>query len=249
MIFLKSKEEIEIMRQGGAIVAEVLLKLEEALSPGMTTEDLDRMAFEWIKKAGATSTFIGYQGYPKTLCTSVNEEVVHGIPSKSKVLKEGDIVGIDCGVTYKGFVADHAKTMAVGQVSDENQKLIDDTRKSLQKGMDAFVMGNRIGDIGYAVQNFAEPMGYGIVRDFVGHGVGRKMHEEPQVPNFGTPGTGTRIKVGMVLAIEPMLNLGTHEVKVLKDGWTVITKDRKCAAHFEHSLAMTENGPELLTKV
>lgn len=249
MIFLKSKDEIEIMRQGGAIVAEVLLKLEEALSPGMTTEDLDKMAFEWIKKAGGTPTFIGYQGYPKTLCTSVNEEVVHGIPNTAKVLNEGDIVGIDCGVTFKGFVADHAKTLAVGAISEQNQTLIDDTRTALQKGIEQFEVGKRIGDIGHAVQSFAEPKGYGIVRDFVGHGVGRKMHEEPQVPNFGTPGTGTRIKVGMVLAIEPMLNLGTHEVKVLKDGWTVITKDRKNAAHFEHSLAMTESGPILLTTV
>lgn len=247
MIFLKSKEEIEIMRQGGAIVAEVLFKLEEALGPGISTEDLDRLAEEYIRSKGAVPTFIGYQGYPKTLCTSINEEVVHGIPNKSRILKNGDVIGIDCGVTYKGFVADHAKTFCVGEVSPENSELVQTAEEALYKGIEQIKTGNRIGDIGACVQSVADQKGYGIVKDFVGHGVGRKMHEEPQVPNFGTPGTGPRIKVGMVLAIEPMFNLGTGEVKVLKDGWTVVTKDKKCSAHFEHTIALTDQGYSILT--
>ncbi len=246
MIFLKSKEEIEIMRQAGRIVAEVLLKLEEWVRPGITTAELDKVAEQHIRKAGAVPTFIGYQNYPKSLCTSVNEEVVHGIPG-ARVLGEGDIIGIDCGVTFKGYVADHAKTFAVGKINADKQKLIDVTRSSLDVGIAEFSEGKRIGDIGYAVSKIADTHKYGVVRDFVGHGVGRKMHEEPQVPNFGTQGTGPRIKVGMVIAIEPMFNLGTHEVKVLKDGWTVVTKDGRESAHFEHTIALTENGPQILT--
>ncbi|MBF0103717.1 MAG: type I methionyl aminopeptidase [Deltaproteobacteria bacterium] len=246
MIFLKSKDEIQIMRRAGAVVADVLLKLEAHVKPGVTTGDLDRIAEEHIRKSGALPTFVGYQGYPKSLCTSINEEVVHGIPG-SRLLKEGDIIGIDCGVTLEGYVADHAITFGVGVISDEYQRLLDLTVKALKAGLDAFVLGNRIGDIGHAVQSVAAECDYGVVRDFVGHGIGRKMHEEPQVPNFGKPGTGPRIKAGMVIAIEPMFNLGTHEVQVLKDGWTVVTKDRKASAHFEHTIAMAESGPVLLT--
>lgn len=248
MIFLKSKDEIQIMRRAGAIVAEVLLKLEEMVKPGVTTLELDRVAEEYIRKKGGVPTFIGYQGYPKTLCTSVNEAVVHGIPC-DKVLNEGDIVGIDCGVTLEGYVADHAKTFAVGKISDEKVELLIRTKDALQIGLEKIQLGNRIGDIGHAIQSLAEKHNYGVVRDFVGHGVGQKMHEEPQVPNFGTPGTGPRIKEGMVIAIEPMFNLGTYKVKVLQDGWTVVTRDEKPSAHFEHTIALTEEGPKVLTKV
>jgi len=248
VIFLKSKDEIQIMRRAGAIVAEVLLKLEEMVKPGVTTLELDRVAEEYIRKKGGVPTFIGYQGYPKTLCTSVNEAVVHGIPC-DKVLNEGDIVGIDCGVTLEGYVADHAKTFAVGKISDEKVELLIRTKDALQIGLEKIQLGNRIGDIGHAIQSLAEKHNYGVVRDFVGHGVGQKMHEEPQVPNFGTPGTGPRIKEGMVIAIEPMFNLGTYKVKVLQDGWTVVTRDEKPSAHFEHTIALTEEGPKVLTKV
>lgn len=248
MIFLKSKDEIQIMREGGAIVAELLLRIEEMIKPGVTTGDLDRMAEEFIRSRGAVPTFIAYQGYPKTLCTSINEEVVHGIPGK-KILKEGDIIGVDCGVTWKAFVADHAKTFCVGQVSEEKRKLISVTQEALKAGIAAFQLGNRVGDISAAVQEVADRHVYGIVKDFVGHGVGRRMHEEPQVPNFGQKKTGPRLKLGMVLAIEPMLNLGTGEVKVLDDGWTVVTKDGRHSAHFEHTIALTEAGAEILTGI
>lgn len=236
------------MQKAGKIAAEVLLKVGELVKPGITTGDLDKIAEEFIRDAGATPTFIGYQGYPKTLCASINEEVVHGIPG-DKVLEEGDSIGIDCGVTYEGFVADHAITFPVGKVSDEITKLIDATRQALHVGIAEFKLGNRIGDIGHAVEKFAKPYQYGVVRDFVGHGVGRKMHEEPQVPNFGKPGTGSRIKVGMVIAIEPMFNMGTQEVMILDDGWTVVTKDKKTSAHFEHTIAQTEDGPVILTEL
>jgi methionyl aminopeptidase len=236
------------MRQAGAIAAEVLLKLVDVIKPGASTEDLDRIAEEFIRYKGAIPTFIGYQGYPKTLCTSINEEVVHGIPSPKQVLKEGDVIGIDVGVTYKGFVGDHAKTFAVGQVSPDKAKLITVTEEALEAGIQALTLGNRVGDISAAVQKVANRHGYGIVKDFVGHGIGRKMHEEPQVPNFGEPGTGPRLKTGMVLAIEPMFNLGTGEVKVLKDGWTVVTQDGKCSAHFEHTIALTPSGSLVLTR-
>lgn len=248
MIFLKSPEEIDIMRRAGRIVAEVLLKLKEMVRPGITTSELDAAAKEHIRKAGAIPTFVGYQGYPKTLCTSVNEEVVHGIPG-DKWLREGDVIGIDCGVTWQGFVGDSAVTVPVGKISPENERLIATTRAALDAGIAAFKEGNRIGDISWAVQRVAEKAGFGVVKDFVGHGVGRKMHEEPQVPNIGKPGTGPRIKTGMVLAIEPMFNLGTGEVEVLKDAWTVVTKDRKVSAHFEHTIALTAMGSEILTEM
>jgi len=236
------------MRRAGCIVAEVLLKLKECVQPGVTTDELDRIAEKHIRKAGAIPTFIGYQGFPKTLCTSINQEVVHGIPGERE-LKEGDIIGIDCGVTLEGFVADHAMTLPVGKISQEKTQLIETTEKALMAGIEAFQLGNRIGDIGYAIQEVAKPYNYGVVKDFVGHGVGRKMHEEPQVPNFGKLGTGPRIKKGMVIAIEPMFNLGTFEVRVLKDGWTVVTKDGRDSAHFEHTIALTDEGPKILTKV
>lgn len=248
MIILKSPEEIEKMAKANQIVAQVLLKLKEVVAPGMTTNDLDKMAEKIIRKAGGIPTFIGYRGFPKSLCTSINEEVVHGIPS-NRTLLEGDIVGIDCGVTYEGFVGDSAVTVPVGKISPEAEKLLQVTKESLDKGIEMVVEGNRIGDIGYAVQSYAESHGYSVVRDFVGHGIGRRMHEEPQVPNFGKKGTGPRIKVGMVLAIEPMVNKGTWEVQVLEDKWTVVTKDRQLSAHFEHSIACTDKGPRVLSQI
>lgn len=248
MIVLKSNEEIQIMRCAGAIVAQVLLKLESHIKPGLTTLELDRIAEEFIRSQGAIPTFVGYQGYPKTLCTSINEEVVHGIPAERQ-LKEGDIVGIDCGVTLNGYVADHAHTFLVGKVSPDKKKLVEATREALEAGMAQIRAGNRVGDIGHAIQTLAEAHHYGVVREFVGHGVGQKMHEEPQVPNFGKPQTGPRLKLGMVIAVEPMFNLGTHEVRVLQDGWTVVTKDGKPSAHFEHTVALTEDGPLILTQV
>lgn len=248
MIILKSPAEIEKMAKANRIVAEVLLKLKEVVAPGITTDDLDRIAEEHIRKRGGIPTFIGYHGYPKSLCTSVNEEVVHGIPGP-KELKEGDIIGIDCGVTFEGFVGDSAVTVPVGKVSDEAEKIMRITRECLDRAIEQVVDGNRIGDIGFAVSSHAEANGYSVVRDFVGHGIGRQMHEEPQVPNFGVKGTGPRIKVGMVVAIEPMINVGTHEVEVLADQWTVVTKDRKLSAHFEHSIACTPDGPRVLSRI
>lgn len=247
MIILKSNDEIDVMRRAGAIVANVLLELGNYVKPGITTGDLDRIAEELIRKSGAVPTFIGYQGYEKTLCTSINEEVVHGIPGNSE-LRDGDIIGIDCGVTFNGYVADHAVTLPVGQVSEELNQLVLRTEHALDLGIEAFQVGGRVGDIGHVIESYAQTFGYGVVRDFVGHGVGRKMHEEPQVPNYGDHGTGPRLKVGMVLAVEPMFNLGTWDVKVLKDGWTVVTKDGRASAHFEHTVALTQAGPVVLTK-
>lgn len=247
MIILKSPQEINKMRRSNMIVCEVLEKLSEIVAPGMTGGDLDRIAEEYIRKQGAIPTFIGYMNYPKTLCVSINEQVVHGIPN-NRPLKEGDIVGIDCGVTWEGYVGDSARTIAVGKVSAEAERLMRDTRTALYKGIEQVEADKRVGDIGHAIESFAAPLGYGIVKEFVGHGIGRRMHEAPQVPNFGKPGHGPRLKVGMVLAIEPMLNLGTADVEVLKDGWTVVTKDGRLSAHFEHSVAITEKGQWILSQ-
>ncbi len=248
MIILKSYDEIETMAKANRIVAEVLAILAEQVSAGMTTDDLNRIADEHIRKKGGIPTFIGYRGYPKALCTSINEQVVHGIPGL-QVLKDGDIIGIDCGVTFGGFVGDSAVTVGVGKISDEDAKLIQVTKESLYLGIQKVVAGGRIGDIGDAVGSYAESYGYSVVKDFVGHGIGRQMHEEPQVPNYGAPGTGPRIKVGMVLAIEPMINRGGAEVEVLGDQWTVVTKDRSNSAHFEHSIACTPEGPRILSQI
>lgn len=248
MIILRSHTEIQKLRRAGALVAVVLSKLEEFVKPGVTTEELDRRAEEWIRSGGGQPTFLGYRKYPKTLCISLNEEIVHGIPGP-RVLREGDIASVDCGVTLDGYIGDAAKTFAVGQVSVENQKLMAATEEGLAQGIKAYREGNRIGDVSYAVEQVALKHGVGVVRDFVGHGVGQKLHEEPQVPNFGPAGVGPRIKVGMVVAIEPMFNAGTHATEVLKDGWTVVTKDRKPSAHFEHTVVATEKGTEILTKV
>ncbi len=249
MVQLKSLAEIEKMRQAGAIVAQVLKEIEELVKPGSTTFDLDLFAQTRTKELGAKPAFKGYQGFPATLCVSVNEEVVHGIPSKKRILKDGDIVGIDFGVILDGWYGDSARTFPVGKVSEEASKLLEITEKSLFLGIEQAVAGNHLFDIGHAVQNFVESYGYSVVREFVGHGIGKNLHEDPQVPNFGIKGKGMLLKPGMVLAIEPMINAGKPAVKVLADGWTAITADKKLSAHFEHTIAITEKGNEILTKV
>ncbi|HSO73383.1 MAG TPA: type I methionyl aminopeptidase [Blastocatellia bacterium] len=246
MIIRKSKTEIEKMRAAGLIVARVLKRLSEIIEPGMTTRDLDREAEEMIQGAGAYPTFKGYHGYPASICTSINDEVVHGIPSNRK-LREGDIVGIDCGATLHGYVGDSAVTVPVGKVSEPVKRLLDVTRQSLFQAIDKCEVGNRLGDVCNAVQAYVEPLGYSVVRNYCGHGIGRAMHEEPQVPNYGKPGTGPVLREGLVLAIEPMINLGHQDVKVLSDGWTVITMDGRPSAHFEHTVAITSEGPQILT--
>ena len=246
MIIRKSKSEIERMRASGLIVAQVLERLSEMVVPGVTTRDLDHEAERMIVGAGAYPTFKGYHGYPSSICASINDEVVHGIPSKRK-LREGDIVGIDCGATYMGYVGDAAVTVAVGNVTDPVKRLLEATRESLYRAIAKCRVGNRLGDVCNAVQSYVEPLGYSVVKNYCGHGVGRAMHEEPQVPNYGRPGTGPVLREGLVIAIEPMINLGHEDVKVLSDGWTVITLDGQPSAHFEHTVAITEDGPQILT--
>lgn len=245
-IELKSKNELGWMREAGRIVALTLDELERAAQPGVTLIELDRLAEESIRRHKATSSFLGYHGYPKVLCTSVNEVVVHGIPDGRK-LTEGDIVGLDFGVSVKGFHGDAARTVAVGRISDAAQRLVDTARLALQRAIEQVRADRRVSDIGHAVQAGVQDAGYSVVRDFVGHGIGRRMHEEPQVPNYGQPGRGPRLRTGMVMAIEPMVNEGGFEVDVLTDRWTVVTRDRRLSAHFEHTVALTEHGPEILT--
>lgn len=247
MIVLKSKAEIEKMRRANQLVVEVMKALGAMIKPGVTTQELDRVAEGIIRKRGGIPAFLGYRGFPATLCTSINEEVVHGIPSDKRVLRAGDVVSVDCGAVLDGFYGDHAITFAVGEVPPRTQRLLEITQEALKKGIEKMVVGNRLGDVGAAVQAHVEAEGFGVVRDYVGHGIGRNLHEEPQVPNYGEPGTGLRLKAGMVLAIEPMINEGVAEVKLLSDDWTVITADAKCSAHFEHSVAITENGPDILS--
>jgi methionyl aminopeptidase len=250
MISLKSDREIGLMRKAGGIVAQILQEISEmATKPGISTGELDRYAELRCKELKAIPAFKGYHGFPACVCISVNDEVVHGIPSNKRILKEGDIVGLDFGVVYDGWYGDSARTVAVGQVAESSQKLLDVTRESLMKGIEQCVEGNRVFDIGHAVQNYVEGFGYSVVREFVGHGIGRALHEEPQVPNFGPKGKGVLLKPGMVLAIEPMINAGSHQVKVLKDGWTAVTVDRSLSAHFEHTVAVTSRGPEILTVI
>ncbi|GBG55975.1 methionine aminopeptidase [Sporomusaceae bacterium FL31] len=248
MIILKSDRELAYMRDAGQIVAETLVEVKKAVKPGVSTLELDRIAEEYIKGRGAIPTFKGYNGFPGNICASINEQVVHGIPGLKK-LKNGDNVSIDIGAVINGYNGDAAVTIAVGEVDAEMQKLLDVTEQSLNKGIEKAMAGNRLGDISHAIQAYAEEYGYGVVRDYVGHGIGRKMHEDPQVPNYGHPGRGPRLKSGMTLAIEPMINLGTHEVKTLDDGWTVVTTDGKPSAHFEHTIAITDGKPEILTKL
>ena len=237
------------MKEAGAIAAGALKAAGDAVEPGITTYELDRIAHKFIKDAGAYPTFLGYNGYPAAACISINDVVIHGIPSKKQTVKAGDIVSIDIGATFNGYVGDNAATFAAGGISPEAKRLSDTTREALYKGIEAAVAGNRLGDIGYAVQSYCEERGYSVVRTFTGHGVGTQMHEDPSVPNFGTPGRGLRLVPGMTIAIEPMINMGTHEVKQLSDGWTIKTKDGKLSAHFEHTIAITADGPVILTKV
>ena len=245
-ITIKSPQELVSMRRAGAVVGSVIDLLKAAVEPGMTTKDLDRIAYKEIVRHGAKPTFKGYRGFPASICTSVNEEIVHGIPSK-RVLHEGDVVKVDVGATLDGLIGDAAVSLAVGVVSPEVQALIDDTRISLDEGIKAAIPGGRVGDIGAAVQTYGELRGYGVVREFVGHGVGRFLHEDPQIPNYGQAGMGALLRVGMCIAIEPMLNMGDWRTRILDDDWTVVTADGKLSAHFEHSIAITENGPEVLT--
>ena len=249
MVQLKSPAEIEKMRRACSIVAQVLSEIEELVKPGISTLDLDLFAQTRTKELGAKPAFKGYHGFPATLCISVNEEVVHGIPSKKRLLKEGDIVGLDFGVILDGWFGDSARTFPVGKVSPEAVKLMEVTEKSLYLGIEQANAGQHLFDIGHAIQNYVESFGFSVVREFVGHGIGKNLHEDPQVPNFGARGKGMVLKPGMVLAIEPMINAGKPEVRVLADGWTAVTVDKKLSAHFEHTIAITETGTEILTKV
>ena len=246
MIIFKSEREIQQLREAGRIVALALRAVRQAVAPGVTTKDLDEVARELITSHGAIPTFKGYQGYPGNICTSINEEVVHGIPGHRR-LQEGDIVSVDCGATYNGYVGDSAVTIPVGKIDPVSEHLLRITEESLYKGIAAATVGNRLSDISNAVQIHVEAAGLSVVRDYVGHGVGRNMHEDPQIPNYGDPGHGPLLKAGMTLAIEPMVNVGTYKVRSLKDGWTVVTADGKRSAHFEHSIAIMPEGPLILT--
>lgn len=246
MIFLKTNEEIELIRESSLLVGKTLAEVAKHIKPGVTTLDLDTVAEEFIRDNGAEPGFLGYGGFPNTLCTSVNEAVVHGIPNANP-LQEGDIVSVDCGVLKNGFYGDSAYTFEIGEVSKEVKKLLEVTKECLDRSVAAAVSGNRLGDIGYACQSHAEANGYGVVRELVGHGLGKNLHEEPQVPNYGKRGRGSKLKEGLVLAIEPMINMGTKNVKQLKDGWTIVTSDGKPSAHFEHDVAIAKGEPMVLS--
>lgn len=248
MIVLKSQQEIAYMREAGRIVAETLELIRQAVKPDVTTLELDRIAEEYIRDRGAIPAFKGYNGFPGSICASVNEEVVHGIPGPRR-LKNGDIVSVDIGTLLNGFYGDAAMTFPVGEISPEVAQLLAVTEESLYRGIAQAVATQRLYDISHAVQVHAEQHGYGVVRDYVGHGIGRNMHEDPQIPNYGAPGRGPRLKPGMTLAIEPMINMGTYEVKTLQDNWTVVTRDGKWSAHFEHTIAITDGEPEILTRL
>jgi methionyl aminopeptidase len=246
MIQIKTKNEIEIMRQAGKIVSQTLDLVEAEVKPGVTTKELDTLIEEFIRSKDAVPAFKDYKGFPASACISVNDEVVHGIPS-NKILFEGDIVSVDIGSIFEGFYGDSARTIPVGIISEDKKNLLENTKKSLESGIDKARNGNKLGQISAAVQKTAESAGYGVVRQLVGHGIGREMHEEPQVPNYGSENDGPQLQTGMVLAIEPMINCGTWEVKTMPDGWTVVTADGMPSAHFEHTVAITENGPDILT--
>lgn len=246
MIYYKTAEEIELMRQSAQVVSRTLGEIAKAIRPGISPLQLDKLAEEYIRDQGAEPGFLDLYGFPNTLCTSVNEQVVHGIPSDTP-LEEGDIISVDCGAFMNGFYGDHAYTFAIGEVSPEVRQLLEVTLESLYKGIEQTVANNRIGDIGYAIQQHTEQHGYGVVRELVGHGLGKKMHESPEVPNYGRRGRGKKIKEGLVIAIEPMINLGTHRVRRLRDGWTIVTADGKPSAHFEHDVAIVNGKPEILS--
>ena len=248
MIVLKTSRELAIMREAGRISAMALKVAGEAVEPGVSTWEIDRVARKYIESQGAVPSFLGYGGFPASACISVNNVVIHGIPSKRQIVKAGDIVSIDIGAMFEGFHGDNAYTFPCGDIAPQAQRLLDATRESLYEGIKQAKAGNRLGDIGSTVQRYVEARGYSVVRDFVGHGVGAKLHEDPSVPNYGTPGRGVRLLPGMTIAIEPMVNQGGYEVQVQKDGWTTVTRDGMLSAHFEHTVAITPDGPVILTK-
>lgn len=252
MIFLKTEDEIELLRESNLLVGKTLAEVARVIKPGVTTKELDRVAEEFIRDNGAVPTFKGFPNplgdpFPASICTSVNEQVVHGIPSDKVVLKEGDIVSVDCGTKMNGFCGDSAYTFCVGEVDEEVSKLLKVTKEALYIGIQNAIQGKRLGDIGYAIQQHCESYSYGVVREFVGHGIGREMHEDPQVPNYGKRGSGRVLKRGLCIAIEPMITLGSRQIVMERDGWTVKTKDRKCAAHFEHTIAIGPEGADILS--
>lgn len=246
MIIYKSSEELQEIKLSNQIVARILAELKDLIRPGIQTKDLDEYAKRRCKEMDAVPAFKGYRGYPASLCTSINEEIVHGIPSSRK-LQEGDIISLDFGVNYRGFYGDAAVTYPVGKISPRAQKLIETAEKAFEKGIEQMKEGNRLSDISHAVQSYVESQGFSVIRAFVGHGIGFSLHEEPQVPNFGMPGRGPRVKPGLVLAVEPMIAVGDYRVEILADGWTAVTRDRSLSAHFEHTVALTKNGLEILS--
>ena len=248
-VSIKSAREIELMRESGKILAKVHDELGKAIVPGISTKEIDILGDKLIRSYGCIPNFLHYNGYPASICVSVNDEVVHGIPNHHRILQEGDIVSLDAGLIYQGYHSDAARTYGVGTISKEAQSLIDVTRQSFFEGIKKARAGNFLYDISNAIDEYVTAFGYGIVRDLVGHGIGTKLHEDPQIPNYGAPGRGPRLKPGMTLAIEPMINMGTYEVKTLRDNWTVITRDKKWSAHFEHTIAVTDGEPEILTRL
>lgn len=246
MIQYKSSREIEKIRKAGRVVAQILDLISENVRPGVTTKKLESLAAEHFKKKKARPAFLGYQGFPASICVSVDDEVVHGIPG-DRTLVEGEIVSVDVGAIVGGYYGDSARSFAVGNVNSEVRRLLSVTNEALKRGINACTVGNHLGDLSFAIQSYVESMGFSVVRDLVGHGIGKKMHEEPQVPNFGEAGTGIELKEGLVVAIEPMINAGEHKVRVLSDGWTIVTDDGSPSAHFEHTVAVTSDGPEILT--
>ena len=247
MITIKTLDEIELMRKANQIVRDTLNLLQDSIKEGMTTAQLDKIAYDHIVKCNAKPSFLGYGGFPASICTSINEQVVHGIPSQKTVIKEGDIVSVDCGSIYKGYNGDAARTFEIGKVSQEKHQLVEVTKQSFFEGVKILKEGVRLGDLGNVIQSYAESFGYGVVRDLVGHGIGKDMHEDPQVPNYGRPGHGMRLKKNMTIAIEPMINMGTHKVYMLDDGWTIVTRDNLPSAHYENTVLITEEGVEILS--
>ncbi|MBV4428962.1 type I methionyl aminopeptidase [Clostridium tyrobutyricum] len=247
MIIIKTNREIEFMKRSGRVVSDTLEKIYGSIKPGITTYELDKIADEYIRSQNAIPSFKGYCQFPASICTSVNDEVVHGLPSKNKILMEGDIISIDCGAILDGYHGGAARTFPVGNVSKEAQSLIDTAKESFFKGVEQAIVGNKLTDISHAIQQYAESLGYSVIRDYVGHGIGRDIHEEPEIPNFGAPGRGPKLIKGMCLAVEPMISIGKHNVKVRQDNWTVVTVDGSLSAHYENTIAILENGAKIIT--
>ncbi len=247
MITIKTPQEVELMRKANIIVRDTLNLIQDKIKAGMTTKELDKIAYDYITKCNAVPSFLGYSGFPASICTSINEQVVHGIPSDKVIIKEGDIVSVDCGSIYKGYNGDAARTFMIGKVDEKVQQLVKVTEQSFFEGVKILKEGVRLGDLGHAIQSYAESFGYGVVRALVGHGIGRDMHEDPEVPNYGREGHGLRLRKNMTIAIEPMINMGTHEVYMLDDGWTIVTEDNLPSAHYENTVVITEDGVEILS--